>query len=189
MFPALPLITALIRLMGLWFFIMMLDGLAAPLFSLIVQEAYMPLDMADAMPNPVGVFIPLAAFYLAIAVALFFLAPRLARIMVPTGEASGPPIAQSEALLFCTGLLIAAWAFARVTDTIYDLMLSAAVNDGPPQLDEATLLFIFLTAGLLGAGLLIVFKFHKIAGWMAARRNAANKDKGGADVGDSGESP
>jgi hypothetical protein len=71
--------------------------------------------------------------------------------------------------------LILSWAFVRITDTVYQLAVSASENGGQYSFDNAMLIYLFMTAVLLGAGFLLVAKFHRIGCWMAGRRRTANK--------------
>ncbi len=178
MTPLHLLITALVRLLGLYFVMSALDNAAAPLFSMIMQVSMMMAnDPESQFPNPWMMFLPMVAFYIVVAAVIFFTAPRIARLMIGAEVNREAEVPWHETLLFCTGGLIIAWAFVRLTDTVYGLVVSAPRNGGQYSMNNAMIFYLFMTAVLLGAGFLLIAKFHRISAWITARRT--NNEQGG----------
>jgi len=173
------LVTALVRLLGLFFFVKALESAVSPLFYIISMQVAMPPDTGFQAPNPWGLFLPMVAIYLVLTAGIFFAAPRIARIVIPRETSDTAEVHWHETLLFCTGVLILSWAFVRITDTVYNLVRSSANNDGQYSLDDAMLVYLFMTALLVGGGFLLIAKYHRIGKWMATRRaKAATQDTG-----------
>ncbi len=171
MTPLHSLVTALVRLLGLYYVVRALDNAAAPLFTMIMRVSMMPEDPEFQVPNPWMTFLPMVAFYLVLAAAIFFTAPKIARLMIGAEVDRKAGVPWHETLLICTGGLIVAWAFVRLTDTVYRMMVSATHNGGRYSMDDAMMIFLFLTAVLLGAGVLLIAKFLRISAWITARRS------------------
>ncbi len=183
MTPLVSLVTALVRLLGLYFVVRALDDAATPFFTMIMQASMMPNDPDFQFPNPWMMFLPMVAFYVVLAAVIFFTAPKIARLMIGA-EVNGKADAKAdvpwhETLLFCTGGLIIAWAFIRLTDTVYGLVVSATNNNGQYSMDDAMMIYLFMTAVLLGAGFLLIAKFHRISAWITARRTNSEQNGGG----------
>jgi hypothetical protein len=178
MTPLHSLVTALVRLLGLYFAVRALDNAAAPFFTMIMQVSVVPEDAEFKLPNPWMMFLPMAAFYLGLAAAIFVMAPKIARRMIGTEVDQEAEVPWHETLLVCTGALIMAWAFVRLTETLYSVVASATHSNGQHSMDNATMVFIFMTAVLFGAGSILVAKFHRVSAWITARRTTSAR---GAD--------
>jgi hypothetical protein len=139
----------------------------------------MPNTPEFPLPNPWLMFLPMVAFYIVVAAAMFFTAPRIARLMIGAEVNREAEVPWHETLLFCTGGLIIAWAFVRLTDTVYGLVASANRNDGRYSMDNAIMIYLFMTAVLLVAGFLLIAKLHRISAWITARRTNSEQDGGG----------
>jgi hypothetical protein len=179
MTPLQLLITALVRMLGLYFVMRALDNAAAPLFSMIMQASMVPNASGFQFPNPWIMFLPMVAFYIVVAAVIFFTAPRIARLMIGADDDREAEVPWHETLLVCTGGLIIAWAFVRLTDTVYGLGVSATRNGGQYSMDNAMMIYLFMTAVLLFAGFLLIAKFHRISAWITARRINSEQDGGG----------
>lgn len=62
------------------------------------------------------------------------------------------------------------WAFVLFTDTVYRLVASAENSDGRYAMDNAMMIYLFMTAVLPVGGFLLTAKFHRVSAWLAARR-------------------
>jgi len=164
------LVTALIRLLGLHFIVRALESAAAPLFAMTMQLSAIPGDPETPFPNPWMIFLPMVGFYVILAAVIFFTAPKISQIIVGSKTGADAEVPWQDTLIFCTGGLIVAWAFVRLTDTVYRLVASAENSDGRYAMDNAMMIYLFMTAVLLGGGFLLIAKFHRISAWLAARR-------------------
>ncbi len=173
MTPLHLLVTALVRLLALHFFVKSVESAASPLFSMIMQWSAIPNDPELQLPNPWMIFLPMVAFYVVLAGVIFFTAPKISRLIIGSDSHRDAEVPWHETLIFCTGGLIVAWAFVRITDTVYRLLASAGRNDGQYNLDNAMMIYLFLTAALLGGGVLLIAKFHRVSKWLAGRRTEA----------------
>ena len=178
MTPLHLLITALVRLLGLYFVIRAMDNAAVPFFSLMMQASMLPNIPEYQLPNPWTMFLPMVGFYIGLSALLFFAAPRIARVMIGSTAEVKVEVHWHETLLFSTGALIVAWAFVRLTDTAYSLVASAASNDGRYSIDDAMMTFIFLTVILLLAGALLIVRLHKISRWIAKGQTPTDQQTG-----------
>jgi hypothetical protein len=172
MTPLHSLITTLVRLLGLYFSLRALDSAAEPLFTMLMQLSMTPDDPALKLPNPWLIFLPMVAFYIVLAAVIFFTAPRIARLMIGAEAPQRTEVPWHETLLFSTGALIVAWAFVRLTDTAYRLVAAATNNHGRYSMDSAMMVYVFMTGILLGAGVLLIARFHRISAWITARRSS-----------------
>ena len=178
MTPLHSLITVLVRLLGLYYVVRVLDNAAAPFFTLIVQASLTREASGFQLPNPWIMFLPMVAFYTVVAAVIFLTAPRIARLMIGSEVDRDSEVPLHETLLFCTGALIVSWAFIRLTDTVYGLVVSATKKDGHYPMDNAMMIYLFMTVALLGTGFLLIAKFHRISAWITARRTNSKHDKG-----------
>lgn len=176
MTPLHSLITALIRLLGLYYIFNAVDNAAAPLFALITQISLMPADAEMQFPNPWVYFLPAVAYYIVLAALLFFLAPKLARWMIGREANEEAKVPWNETLLFCTGAMILSWAFVRLTNAVHSMITNADRTDGHYTLNNAQSVYLFMTAILLAAGVLLIAKFHRISAWIAARRASGDSE-------------
>lgn len=176
MLPVTTLITGLIRLLGIYYLVSAMDNAAVPISLYTFQTALVDDELALQLPNAMPLFLGMAAFYVALTLVLFFAAPWLARKLTGERESDAAQVPMAEATIIAMALFIGAWALVRITDEIRILMERASLGtDGEAPFDPATAIHIFLTAGLLGAAVLIVAKFPNLVRWMERRNEAANR--------------
>ena len=175
MTPLHLLITALVRLLGLYFVVKSVESAAGPLFAMLMQISVLPDDPEVPLPNPWIVFLPMVAFYVLLAGVIFLFAPKISRMIIGRDSGSEAEVPWHETLIFCTGALIIAWAFVRSKDTVYRVVASAARSDGQYSFDNAMMIYLFLTAVLLGGGIVLVARFHRVSAWLSERRTTASK--------------
>jgi hypothetical protein len=173
------LVTALVRLLGLHFVIRAVESAASPLFSIIMQLSTIPDDTQTPFPNPWVMFLPMVGFYVILAAVIFFAAPRISRMIVGSHSGENAEVPWQDTLIFCTGGLIVAWAFVRLTDTVYRIVASAEGTDGQYAMDNAMMVYLFMTAALLGGGFLLIAKFHRVSAWLATRRAGSEQNATG----------
>lgn len=162
------LITALVRLLGLFYAIRAFDEVFASLFWMFTMPK---LESPGVSYNPLFLTGASILIYGGICIGLFFLAPRLARLMIGVEEKNeAVEVPWHETLILLAGALVSGWAFVRITDTTYTILQSAATNAGEYQIDTPMLVYLFMSALLLAAGLLLIAKFHRISRWMDERR-------------------
>lgn len=175
MTPLHLLVTALVRMLGLYYIVKAVESAAGPFFSMMLQLSVTPDDSEIPLANPWMMFLPMVAFYVILAAAIFVAAPKISRMMIGKDSGRDTEVPWCETLIFCTGVLIVAWAFVRITDTVYHLVASAARNDGRDPFDNAMMVFLFLTAALLGGGILLIAKFHRVSAWLGKRGARGNE--------------
>lgn len=173
------LVTALVRLLGLHFVIRAIESAASPFFSMIMQLSTIPDDVQTSFPNPWLMFLPMVGFYAILATVIFFAAPRISRMIVGSGSDENAEVPWHDTLIFCTGGLIVAWAFVRLTDTMYRIVASAEGTDGRYAMDNAMMIYLFMTAVLLGGGFILIAKFHRVSAWLGARRGRSESGRSG----------
>ena len=171
------LITALIRLLGIFFIIRALDNAAAPFFMISAQAAFIPEGSGIQTPNPWLIFLPVVGFYIILALLVFFTAPRVAKIIIPSYANETSETHWHDTLLLCMGIFIMSWSFVRMTDKIYDIISFSIDNDGRYFINNAMIIYLFMSIIVFGSGFLLVAKFHRISNWMTGRRKIANKSK------------
>ena len=164
------LITALVRLLGLFYAVRAFDQTFSSLFWMfsVQQTASSEFPISQ---HPLFLSLSTIIIYGGICVGLFFLAPKLSNLMIGAGRKSEElMVPWHETLVLTTGILISGWAFVRVTETTYTILQNATTNGGVYQTDLPMLVFLFMTAILLASGILLIAKFHRISQWMEARR-------------------
>jgi hypothetical protein len=177
MTPLLPLITAIIRLLGLYFMLRAFDSAAQPLFYMVSMQA--TFEAQGLSYNSWTLFITMAVFYVGLALLIFFLAPRIARLIVGSGDYSEVSVPWNETLIFVSGAAIASFAIVRATETITRCLKTWPDGRHEFAPGEADLISLLITMLILGGGGLLMAKFHRIAKWMAKRRTNSEQDSCG----------
>ena len=169
------LITALLRLLSIYFGMSAFDNAVSAFFTMVMIRSTTPDFPGMELPDPWAMFLPMVGFHIVVALIIFFAAPKLARVVLGSNVDQEAKVPWHETLLFCMGALIISWAFVRFTDTIYNLMDFAAKSEEPFKMDTATMTLLLMTAILFGVGCVIISKFHRISAWMASRRNVSEQ--------------
>ena len=164
------LITALVRLLGLFYAIRTFDHAFSTLYWTAVQQT----ETADVpiAQSPMLLLILMILIYGGLSLAIFLLAPKLARLMIgPGDEGEKAEVSLQETLIFSIGVLLSSWAFVRVSDSVHGMFLGAQTSGGIYGFGPAMTVNLLPSFVLFAAGLLLVSKFNRISHWMQARRN------------------
>ncbi len=168
------LLTGLVRLVAVFYLLKSIDQSIGSLSLLFFQ-------LSQKTEGGTGGFAILAlatpVFYVLLTVAVFSLAPRLARICLgpagteTTGEASSP-VRREPIVLFGIGILVTVYAFSLITDGIYfhvaSRMNRVAGFHYPFEQPEQVRLLLHLA--LFGTGMLLMLKCHRVAAWLEDRQ-------------------
>jgi len=161
------LITALTRLIAVFYGIKCLDQTISGVLFVFMQVAGIS-GAAGGLLSGLMLLVPIVAVYLGIAVAVWFLAPRLAKISLPeTGGTEDRDLPWNDTMIFCAGLFFMAWAIGRLAEWAVGSGGRGGGDvgvEGMIYLGFTTLLFVF--------GMVIVGKFHRISEWMRNRRKS-----------------
>ena len=161
------LLTGLTRLIAVFYGIKSFDQTSSGILYVYLQTGGLA-GYGSAFLSTLMILFPIIAVYFGMAVAVWFLAARLAKISLPeTSGAEGRDLPWNDTMIFCAGLFFMGWSIGRLADWAVGTVPGGGMNGGGHgmvYLGSSVLLFVF--------GMVLIGKFHRISEWMRVRRQA-----------------
>lgn len=125
--------------------------------------------MAADFPGPWQFIYPSMILYVALAAVVYFLAPRIASMILPdTRDSKDSVINWNETMIFCSGLAFIGWGLLRLSDSLSYLLGAAVPGQTFGAGEMVPIIASFL---ILAAGFILTTKFYRVSAWMNRKTN------------------
>lgn len=183
----LQFLVGLTRLIAIYFCIRAIDQLFAGIMSYQLMQSMAPPKGVD-MPSPLAIYIPGLLIYIAISVGIWFAAPLVCRIAIPSTSADeSQPDSQTcwnEVMIFLVGTLFVGIGISRLSSiliTIYNVS-RARVDALGYKFDFADKASMVTTVLLIGCGIILMKRFPSIHRWIQSKSFAGKRIQDGEAV-------
>ena len=160
------------RLMAVYFGLRSLESLGTAVYSYELQQS-MTSKYTETLSSVWVVYIPVVAFYFALVISVWFVAPKICQLAVGAARLDQPDegleISCNEVMIFLFGTLFVGWGFTRLANDLTPIFQAKAQHI-PHELSLANQFGFFMTAILMGFGGLMMARFAEIYCWMKKRR-------------------
>ena len=176
----LQFLVGLTRLIAIYFCIRGIDQLFGGIMSYQMMRSMAPPDGVD-MPSALAIYVPGLLIYLVIAVGVWFAAPLVCRVAIPSTSAEeSQPDSQTcwnEVMIFLVGTLFVGVGISRLSSiliTIYNVS-RARVDARGYKFDFADKASMVTTVVLIGCGIILMKRFPSILRWIQSKSHTGKR--------------
>lgn len=161
------------RLIAVYFALRCFDTVANAMMTYAIFYSSQS-EIAGSLPTW-SIFAISVAFYLAMAIGVWVAAPRICALATNAGapppEKPEAEVAWNEVMIFLTGVLIVGWGMAWLAESLVPFFqsLQQGKREDLPVRDSVK---FFVNSVLIGFGIVLMAKFHRIYAWMKKRKSA-----------------
>lgn len=161
------------RLVAVYFALRCLDTVVGTAMTYGMFYSSTP-QFGAGMPDMRAVFAISIVFYLAMAIGVWIAAPRICSLAINAGapppEKSEAEVPWNEVMIFLAGVLIVGWGIAWLAESLVPFFQS--IQQGKhEELPVRDSVKFFVNSILIGFGIVLMAKFHRIYAWMKLRKS------------------